>query len=86
MKKVFMALAIIATFGLTSCHSYSYSRTERTTYGEAVPVTREYQKCSVCKGLGGCTSCKGTGKISGSTCATCKGTGKCQACNGKGVL
>lgn len=84
MKKVFITLTILSMVGLTSCRSYQ--RTETTTYGKANPVTREYTKCKTCNGLGSCTSCKGTGKISGNTCGVCKGSGRCLACDGKGVL
>lgn len=86
MKKIFMALAIFSMVGLTSCSVSHRLHSETDTYGKANPVKREYTKCDTCKGLGSCTSCKGTGKISGNTCAVCKGSGRCLKCDGKGVL
>ena len=84
MKKVFIALTILSMMGFASCSTYH--RSETTTYGKPNPVTREYTKCSTCKGLGSCSACKGTGKISGNNCKTCKGSGRCLSCDGKGVI
>lgn len=82
MKKLLFSIAAVAVFALASCASHQTTTT--TTYGQGPEVATEWHKCAVCNGKGSCTSCKGTGKISGSTCATCKGTGKCQTCNGNG--
>lgn len=84
MKKIFLSLTILSVVGLCSCNTYQ--RSETTTFGKPNPVVQEYTKCSTCRGLGSCTACKGTGKISGNTCGTCKGNGRCLSCAGKGVI
>jgi Zn-dependent protease with chaperone function len=36
--------------------------------------------CSVCKGAGGCPSCRGAGALNGKRCLICRGSGTCPVC------
>lgn len=75
-------MAIISLANI-SCSSHTTVRTYNDNY---VPVQQgEMKRCVICDGKGSCSSCKGTGRISGDACRSCKGTGKCNTCKGQGV-
>lgn len=87
MKKTILSIIAMAFFGfaVVSCASHTSYRsyTETQTVNGSSPEG-QWQKCAVCKGKGSCTTCKGTGKISGDKCSSCNGTGRCRTCDGNG--
>ena len=85
MKKIIISITAAAMIGLVSisCASHTAYRSYNTETGTAANQG-EWKRCAVCDGKGACSSCKGTGRISGDACRTCKGTGKCTTCKGNG--
>jgi len=85
MKKTILSIAAatVLAFAAVSCASHTHVRT--TTYDTGSSYSQgEWQKCAVCNGKGSCSSCNGTGRISGDMCRRCKGSGKCNTCGGNG--
>ncbi len=85
MKKYILSLAAIVMMGLASVSCASHT-TYRSYGGDDTTISKqqEWKRCAVCDGKGSCTSCKGTGRISGDNCRNCKGSGKCPTCKGNG--
>ena len=40
----------------------------------------QVNSCTVCKGVGGCPSCRGAGVLNGKRCLMCRGSGTCPVC------
>lgn len=72
----------------TACHTTKQPNTlidvnVSKTVNQEKPLGKWY-KCNTCNETGRCTTCKGTGKVSGNTCKKCSGTGDCPNCYGQG--
>ena len=84
MKKTLIAIVSIAMMGFVSISCGSHTIVQTVSDNPTYQDQGKFKRCTTCDGKGSCSSCKGTGRISGDACRTCKGSGKCPSCGGDG--
>lgn len=92
MSFVVMIIAPFNPYVSSSTQGYATSKTGSGTHASTDYVDHHHD-CSICKGTGRCTYCRGSGLFNYQArsdprmypaCTFCLGTGVCTSCNGKG--